>query len=49
MKRAGLATLALVSVLALALVVGSALAAPAATKDTQLVGTGATFPFPLIS
>ena len=36
-------------VLALALVAGQALAAPAATKDTQLVGTGATFPFPLIS
>src|SRR5262249_34238250 len=49
MKRAALATLALVSVVALALVAGQALAAPSATKDTQLVGTGATFPFPLIS
>jgi len=49
MKRAALATLTLVSVLALALVAGQALAAPAATKDAKLVGTGATFPFPLIS
>ena len=49
MKRGALATLALVGVLALALVAGQAHAAPAATKDTQLVGTGATFPFPLIS
>ena len=49
MKRAVVATLALVSVLALALASGLAQAAPSATKDTQLVGTGATFPFPLIS
>ncbi len=49
MNRGALATLALVGALALALVAGQALAAPAATKDTQLVGTGATFPFPLIS
>jgi phosphate transport system substrate-binding protein len=49
MKRASLATLALVGALALALVAGQAQAASSATKDTQLVGTGATFPFPLIS
>ena len=49
MKRGALAALALVGVLALALVAGQALAAPSSTKDTQLVGTGATFPFPLIS
>ena len=49
MKRGALAALALVGVLALALVAGQAHAAPAATKDTQLVGAGATFPFPLIS
>ncbi len=49
MKRGPLAALALTGMLALALVAGQALAAPAATKDTQLVGTGATFPFPLIS
>ena len=46
MKRGALAALALVGVLAL--VAGQALAAPSSTKDTQLVGTGATFPFPLI-
>ena len=47
MTRGALAALALVGVLAL--VAGQALAAPSSTKDTQLVGTGATFPFPLIS
>ena len=35
--------------LALAAVAGQAQASSSATKDTQLVGTGATFPFPLIS
>ena len=49
MKRAALATLALVGVLALALVAGQARGTRRSTKDTQLVGTGATFPFPLIS
>ncbi len=49
MKRAVLATLALVGAIALAAVAGQAQASPSATKDTQLVGTGATFPFPLIS
>jgi phosphate transport system substrate-binding protein len=49
MKRAALTALALVGALTLAVVAGQAQAAPAATKDTQLVGTGATFPFPLIS
>ena len=49
MKRAAFATLALVAALALALVAGRAEAASSAARDTQLVGTGATFPFPLIS
>ena len=49
MKRAGFATLALVGALALAAVAGQAQASSSAKQDTQLVGTGATFPFPLIS
>ena len=49
MKRAALATFALVGALALAAAAGQAQASSSATKDTQLVGTGATFPFPLIS
>ncbi len=49
MKRAGFATLALVGALVLAAVAGQAHASSSAKKDTQLVGTGATFPFPLIS
>ena len=49
MKRAALATFALVGALALAAAAGQALASSSAAKDTQLVGTGATFPFPLIS
>jgi phosphate transport system substrate-binding protein len=49
MKKAALAAIALVGALALALVAGQAQAGSSATKDTQLVGTGATFPFPLIS
>src|SRR6187549_520953 len=49
MKRAAFATLALVGALALAAVAGQAQASSSAKKDTQLVGTGATFPFPLIS
>ncbi|HEX6724556.1 MAG TPA: phosphate ABC transporter substrate-binding protein PstS [Gaiella sp.] len=49
MKRSALAARALVGALALALVAGQAQAASSAKKDTQLVGTGATFPFPLIS
>ena len=49
MKRAALATFALVVALALAAVAGQAQASSSAAKDTQLVGTGATFPFPLIS
>ena len=48
MKRAAL-TAAVVGVLAAALVGGRAEAMPTATQDTQLVGTGATFPYPLIS
>ena len=49
MKRAALATFALVGALALAAVAGQAQASSSAKQDTQLVGTGATFPFPLIS
>ena len=49
MKRAGFATLALVGALVLAAVAGQAQASSSAKQDTQLVGTGATFPFPLIS
>ncbi len=49
MKRALVAAVALVGVLAIAFVGGRAEAAPTAKQDTSLVGTGATFPFPLIS
>jgi phosphate transport system substrate-binding protein len=49
MKRAAFATLALVGALVLAAVAGQAQASSSATKDTQLVGTGSTFVFPLIS
>ena len=48
MKKALALTLALVSVAAIAVVGGRAEAAPARSTGT-LVGTGATFPFPLIS
>lgn len=49
MNRALALTLALLSVLAIALVAGRAEAAPARSAQGSLVGTGATFPFPLIS
>ena len=49
MKREGFATLALVGALVLAAVAGQAQHSSSAKQDTQLVGTGATFPFPLIS
>lgn len=49
MKRATFVTFALVGALTLAAVAGQAQSSSGATKDTQLVGTGATFPFPLIS
>jgi phosphate transport system substrate-binding protein len=49
MKKAGFATLALVGALVLAAVAGQAQASSSATKDTQVVGTGSTFVFPLIS
>lgn len=49
MKRAAFATFALVGALVLAAVAGQAQASSSATKDTQLVGTGSTFVFPLVS
>lgn len=49
MKRALALSLALVSVVAIALVAGRADAAPTQKADTSITGTGATFPFPLIS
>ena len=49
MKRALALALVLASVAAIALAAGGATAAPAKTAETSLVGTGATFPFPLIS
>ena len=49
MKRAFALTLALASVVAIALVAGRAEASPAQNADTSLVGAGASFPFPLIS
>ena len=48
MKKALALTLALASVAAIAVVGGRAEAAPSRSTGT-LVGTGATFPFPLIS
>jgi phosphate transport system substrate-binding protein len=48
-KRVFALALALISVLAIALVAGRAEAAPERTTQGSLVGTGATFPFPLIS
>ncbi|HEY7730941.1 MAG TPA: phosphate ABC transporter substrate-binding protein PstS [Gaiellaceae bacterium] len=49
MKRVLALTLALMCVLAIALVAGRAEGAPAKQEQGSLVGTGATFPFPLIS
>jgi phosphate transport system substrate-binding protein len=49
MKRAFALALTLVSVTAIALVAGRAEAAPERSSAERLVGTGATFPFPLIS
>jgi phosphate transport system substrate-binding protein len=49
MKRAVTLTAVLVGVIALAMVAGRADAAPAAAQAGSLTGTGATFPFPLIS
>ena len=49
MKRAAFATFALVGALVLAAVAGQAQASSSAAKDTQLVGTGSTFVFPLVS
>ncbi len=47
-KRIG-AAVAIVAVAATAALGGSASAAPTKAQDTTIVGTGATFPFPLIS
>jgi phosphate transport system substrate-binding protein len=49
MKRTLLLGLAVLSLVAVALVAGRAEAAPARASAGSLVGTGATFPFPLIS
>jgi phosphate transport system substrate-binding protein len=49
MKKALAATLAVAALVAIALVAGRAAAAPAATKDTAIVGTGSSFVFPLVS
>jgi phosphate transport system substrate-binding protein len=49
MKRFLALSLTLLGVLAIALVAGRAQAAPAKASATNLVGAGATFPFPLIS
>jgi phosphate transport system substrate-binding protein len=49
MKKALVSTLALAALVAIALVAGRAAAAPAATTDTPIVGTGSSFVFPLIS
>ncbi len=49
MKKAIGLALTLASVVAVALVAGRADAAPAATKDISLTGTGSSFVFPLVS
>jgi phosphate transport system substrate-binding protein len=49
MKRAVVLAVALAGVVAIALVAGRAEASPAKQTAGSLVGTGATFPFPLIS
>jgi phosphate transport system substrate-binding protein len=49
MKKALAATLAVAALVAIALVAGRAAAAPAATKDTAIVGNGSSFVFPLVS
>jgi phosphate transport system substrate-binding protein len=49
MRKTAALMLAVVATLAIAVVAGRAQAAPAKAADTSLVGTGATFPFPLIS
>ena len=49
MKKALVSTLALAALVAIALVAGRAAAAPAATKDTPIVGTGSSFVLQLVS
>jgi phosphate transport system substrate-binding protein len=49
MKKALTLTVALVGVIAIAFIAGRAEASPARQTAGSLVGTGATFPFPLIS
>jgi phosphate transport system substrate-binding protein len=49
MKKALVATFALAALVAIALVSGRAAAAPAATQDASLTGTGSSFVFPLVS
>ena len=49
MKKALVSTLALAALVAIALVAGRAAAAPAATQDANLTGTGSSFVFPLVS
>ena len=49
MKRALVSTLAVAALVAIALVAGRTTAAPAATKDTAITGTGSSFVFPLVS
>ena len=49
MKRVIATMLVATAVVAIALVAGRAEAAPAKQQDVTITGTGATFPFPLIS
>src|SRR5262245_11606172 len=49
MKKALVSTLALAALVAIALVAGRASAAPAATQDANLTGTGSSVVFPLVS
>jgi phosphate transport system substrate-binding protein len=48
-KKALVSTLALAALVATALVAGRASAAPEATKDAAITGTGSSFVFPLVS
>ncbi|HEY1317772.1 MAG TPA: phosphate ABC transporter substrate-binding protein PstS [Gaiella sp.] len=49
MKKALISALAVAAFVAIALVAGRTTAAPAATKDTAITGTGSSFVFPLVS
>ena len=49
MKKALVSVSAVAVLVAIALVAGRAQAAPAATTDTPIVGTGSSFVFPLVS